>query len=210
MNNRSALTILSLAALLTFTGCSKPNGVAPANESAKSERSGSMSRAKAASLIQATNDFKLVGTQKIEAGEDTRQNDVDPPVVNRALQDTLEKLGYLEKQGTQNNLTAKGTEAAKGWSKQEREVPSFPADTWVVPVATGRELIEVTGITGDQGPQQSSLTAEFTWRWKLTPLAKEVVTANPAALAEWAPVRNGQAALRLYDDGWRVVQFTGF
>jgi len=51
MNNRSALTILSLAALLTFTGCSKPNGVAPANESAKSERSGSMSRAKAASLI---------------------------------------------------------------------------------------------------------------------------------------------------------------
>lgn len=122
----------------------------------------------------------------------------------------METLGYVTPGLGKTTLTPKGEAAAKGW----RWVGSAGIGEWSVPVARA-ELIEVTGITYDEG--KASAVVEFKCRWTLTPLGEELRKANPnlyfVCAMSASPDGRGtlwfadfavRFRLRLYDDGWRV------
>jgi hypothetical protein len=106
-------------------------------------------------------------------------------------------------------LTAKGEEEAKSWSKGTDEelflflygpaqygLPDRPDGTlFHIPLAT-KQLVEVTGITFD--PSHTRAQVEFTWKW--------VPTANAKFLPNKAPsdaIQSAASMCALYDDGWR-------
>jgi hypothetical protein len=60
-------------------------------------------------------------------------------------------------------------------------------------------IVEVTGIADASANEK---TVEETWKFDLSPLPKEIGDAIKPA------TNPGKALLRLYDDGWRFVQFT--
>jgi hypothetical protein len=57
----------------------------------------------------------------------------------------------------------------------------------------------VTGLVRDQGADR--MTAEYTYRWSLTPLGQKLPTVAPPQEPQKAT-----AAFRLYDDGWRLAK----
>jgi len=61
-------------------------------------------------------------------------------------------------------------------------------------------LIEVTGIAGTAGSQNDRIV-EDTWQFDLSSFPKEIQDALKT------PPLKGKALLRLYDDGWRFMQF---
>jgi hypothetical protein len=104
---------------------------------------------------------------------------------------------------------------------------NLPVDTATLPLAT-RELITVTGITGDEKTRHA--TADFNWKWTPTPLGKAMTRGTPEferlpdkikqqfneqgvsvfnigahKPLELEGVRQGVANFQLYDDGWRLT-----
>jgi hypothetical protein len=61
-------------------------------------------------------------------------------------------------------------------------------------------LLEVTGIS-DAPNAQNEKIVEYTWQYDISSFAKETKDA-----LQFSP-RPGKALLRLYDDGWRFVEF---
>lgn len=82
------------------------------------------------------------------------------------------------------SLTEKGKTVSKQWQSS--------GNGWQVPLAQ-RQLVEVTGLTSDA--EKTSATAEFTWRW----------VPEMGHIAVEPGIRAGAAGMRLYDDGWRVL-----
>ncbi len=67
------------------------------------------------------------------------------------------------------------------------------------------KLLEVTGITdGPEGQPGTSKVVDFTWKLDLDSYPPEVRDLLPDATPQ-----EGQATLKLYDDGWRVVELAG-
>jgi hypothetical protein len=68
-----------------------------------------------------------------------------------------------------------------------------------------RRVVEVTGIADGpeiEGPQGTTKDVQFTWKWDLDSVPKEV-----KALLETGPkASKGEALMKLYDDGWRVEE----
>ena len=165
-----------------------------------------LSRSKAAKLIK----DKYYTPQMIEDGAQTTQvSEMKDAVVGQSgsvygirgggLPDlrNYEKAGWitLVVRGCQFNscavevsLTPKGASESTGWKKISDKV-------WMVPIFR-REFIDVTGITSSE---PSTAVAEFTSRWIPTNYGKEL-GATPSA------PETGNATLRLYDDGWRLIQ----
>lgn len=103
---------------------------------------------------------------------------------------------------------------------------NLPVDTAALPLAT-RELVAVTGITGDEKTRHA--TADFNWKWTLTPLGKAMSRGTPEFehlpdkikqqfneeglgvfnIGAHAPLdlegtHRSVASFQLYDDGWRL------
>ena len=60
-------------------------------------------------------------------------------------------------------------------------------------------IVEVTGIADETNPKEKIV--EYTWQYDLSPLTKQTQDA-----VKIVP-HPGKALLRLYDDGWRFVDF---
>lgn len=60
-------------------------------------------------------------------------------------------------------------------------------------------FVAVTGLVRDPGAHR--MTAEYTYRWSLTPLGQKLPTVAPPQEPQKAT-----AAFRLYDDGWRLAR----
>lgn len=68
-----------------------------------------------------------------------------------------------------------------------------------------RRVVEVTGISdgpGMLGPAGTVKVVEFTWQWEWGELSDQL---KSVVGGEWKEAK-AEAALRLYDDGWRVEQ----
>lgn len=96
-------------------------------------------------------------------------------------------------------LTSKGEAAAAGWTPDSQHVlMGVYQRGWTAPLAR-RQVVEVTGVSvpADGG---SEAEATFRWRWQmLQPDTKPVPGLFRVDSGE------GRAALRRFDDGWRVV-----
>jgi hypothetical protein len=156
-----------------------------------------LSRSKAATLIEKSEEFKKPHTEEIFLGPDFRSMDFIG-IGNWKVVDALLALGYLEKNGNKFVLTAKGNSAAKGWLTD----PDRP-NARIIPVAD-RKLVEVTGITTVE--EVSLKEVEFTWRWVPAPIGEEIAKQNPGAGKQYDPkeVKKDKATFKLYDDGWRL------
>jgi hypothetical protein len=105
----------------------------------------------------------------------------------------------------QTALTEKGRDAIATLKWKKAPLALWPSALWV-PVATP-QIVNITGITSDE----NIATAEFDWRWKLTPIG-ERLTSHGFRLEGWGgmdfdpeKISKGQATLKRYDDGWRVM-----
>jgi hypothetical protein len=82
----------------------------------------------------------------------------------------------------------------------------LPEITWQHPgwmIALRRPIkwtiFEITGITDGQNLNEK--VVEYTWQYDYSPFPKE------GADVLKVPIRKGKAVIRLYDDGWRFVNF---
>jgi hypothetical protein len=66
-------------------------------------------------------------------------------------------------------------------------------------VYTKWSVIEITGITDGQSPNEKIV--EDTWEFDYSSFPKEIGDVLKV------PIRHGKAVIRLYDDGWRFVNF---
>ena len=132
----------------------------------------------------------------------------------------LKKLGYLkvEQEGPVRprdvgfgdlvdfrvSLTPKGESAAKEWRVVVTDAPYY-----YVPIA-GQEFVDVTGISGGDPAKGDSAIVQFTSRWDLTPIGRQLTEAGLGNYAggyskdSLKKVSSGEASFRLYDDGWRI------
>ncbi len=79
----------------------------------------------------------------------------------------------------------------------------WPLFSGLVFDAARRQFVAVTGVAAAEA--QESAMAEFQWKWELVGVAKELAEAGwHESLPSAEEVHTGQAAFRLYDDGWRL------
>ena len=76
------------------------------------------------------------------------------------------------------------------WQQSGYLLPSKHPVKWI--------LIEVTGITDSA---QNEKIVEYTWKWDSSPFPSEIQD-----VLRYSP-RPGKSLFRLYDDGWRFVEF---
>ncbi len=131
----------------------------------------------------------------------------------------LEQLGYLkiEAGGPPGgwapyaiSLTAEGQSASREWRKETSIYWRKEEAIYYVPVAT-QEFVEVTGVSGG-GPESHTgdqAHVEYSWKWVLTPIGRELDQAGVKNLSqlcgELSGVKSGSTGFHLYDDGWRLV-----
>lgn len=165
---------------------------------------GELNRSQASALIGSSQQFKTPAFEQVFLGADYRSVDFIG-AGNWVVVDALLSSGYLEKQGGEINLTAKGEAACKDSPRDpEREnARSFPV--------AHREFVEVSGITDAAIAGPGVKEVRFTWRWSPTALGKELLPSIPKLASTYSgeQSREGTALFRLYDDGWRLeeVQF---
>lgn len=170
-----------------------------------------LSRSSAAELIRKSDVFKSTANSKVIVGtfwHDYRsQDDLGylPLVEN----------GILTLKGTGKNyavwyneyvaeLTPKGLEAAKNWTKTSEKItggffgPSSDVTVFHIPLAQ-KELVQVTGIASEANNKQA--VVEFAWKWVPTSDSKLAPKKVPSG-----ETRKGVVGVQLYDDGWRIVQ----
>lgn len=119
-------------------------------------------------------------------------------------------------------LTDSGRSASRQWQQE--------GGGWTIPIAK-RELVEVSGLTGGEGESKEA-RAEYTWKWQPTEagagfdissqtyrnlpasvrqnfggasFGDMVRGVGQAATFDSSKTQKGTAALRLYDDGWRLA-----
>jgi hypothetical protein len=192
------------------------------------------SRSRAASVLVKNVAFSETIAIKVPIGNiwwDWRNvNDTDNDYPLQTLQDsgiwTIRESGQKEGLWAKEyitELTPKGAELSKSWVVTSEKMPvrAYPmtdvatsTDCWTtegraepchVPkgvvysvLLARKKLIEVSGIATEPGGKEA--TVEFTWQWSPTADAKNF----PGRVN--AGVRNGRAAFKLYDDGWRAIQ----
>jgi hypothetical protein len=142
-----------------------------------------LTRSKAKGLIETSNDFKA---QKGRIS-------LTPDEVKAGI-----AAGYWREQsyalGPFLMLTPQGKQFFAEFEPHPYQFDPTIIDTRV---QLSPEVLEVTGIT-DNGVATEKI-ADFKWSWNFSGLPTEArhLFANH-------PPRSGQAALKLYDDGWRV------
>jgi hypothetical protein len=124
-----------------------------------------------------------------------------------------------------SSLTESGRSASRQWQQD--------SGGWTIPIAK-RELVEVSGLTGDEGESKEA-RAEYTWKWQPTDagagfdISSQAHRSLPASirqnfggasfgdmvrgvgqatLFDSSKTQKGTATLRLYDDGWRLADGT--
>jgi hypothetical protein len=110
----------------------------------------------------------------------------------------------------ETDITDKGRDAVANLKWKKERVVAWPGGLWV-PVAT----FQVVAVTGIMSGEKEAMV-EFTWKWKLTPIgeklaAKGMKFATPTAWSwDFDPdkLSNGEAVLKLYDDGWRITNLS--
>ncbi|UFP94666.1 hypothetical protein [Gloeobacter morelensis] len=155
-----------------------------------------LDRPEAARLIAESNQF--TGRRDFEMfyeGSTYRK----PPT---PIEATLKALGLVKslpsRSGAILSLTDKGKQASQGWSLNPQMNWGFGVMSgkwWNVPIAEPA-LVEVTGI---RKIDETSASAEFTYRWVPNELGKRLTNSKYGS-----KLHNSEAALQLYDDGWRV------
>jgi hypothetical protein len=107
-------------------------------------------------------------------------------------------------------LTPRGQQEAKMWIRTSDKPapagdifrgPDSEGTVYSIPLAE-KKLVEVTGMAINQSGNEADV--QFDWRWLPTPQGKPL-----ASMAPNGETQHGEAALRLYDDGWRIEQLVG-
>jgi hypothetical protein len=169
-----------------------------------------LGRGRAAELVQANEKFKATHDVEIAVGRlwyDWRNlysaYDYKPLAERGVL--TVKESGKSYAMWWKEyfvELTPNGSALAKGWIKTNEKPASFlgpqspGATVFRIPLAQ-RELVSVTGITSDPGGKEAGI--EFDWKWM--PMKQSEVLPERLPSAE---LQHGEAAARLYDDGWRI------
>lgn len=117
------------------------------------------------------------------------------------LKETGRKDGWWTKEYSVE-LTPRGKEAATTWTKTADKphwcTEAAPSSAvFLIPLAK-RELVGVTGITGEPGDKSAQV--EFDWKW--TPTKGSDILSGKVPSNE---IRHGKAEAQLYDDGWRIT-----
>jgi hypothetical protein len=95
-------------------------------------------------------------------------------------------------------LTAQGRDASRGW--QSRPSGLGTGQSWSIAVGE-RKLLGVTGLT--EGPDGATY-AEFNWKWNPNSMGAQLRDSRlPRANNFFDRTRQGRAACRRWDDGWR-------
>jgi len=187
MEKRFVLVATILCLLLSFGACSGSN---------------QMTRARALELIRHSQEVKETASTRILTG---RSTDL---AGSRGKYNALQSIGLLIISGPEDrqavHLTPQGR--SQGSKVNGLDNPLFGIEAWDFVTASGREVVAVTGIRNEK---QGKQIADFTWKWKLTPigeaLAKEGQSYNSVQASKDAnPLEQGEALFTLYDDGWRL------
>ena len=187
MEKRFVLVASVLCLLLSFGACSGSN---------------QLTRGRALELIRHSEEVKETASTSILTGRSTDLVD------SRGKYNALQSIGLLIISGVEGNravhLTPQGQ--SQGSKVQGADNPLFGIEKWTFVTASGREVVAVTGIRNEK---QGKQIADFTWKWKLTPigeaLAKEGQSYNSVQASKDAnPLEQGEALFTLYDDGWRL------
>ena len=150
---------------------------------------GTSAEADARCLPSVRAQFKPSKTQADSALEESDWIDFDDALKNNFFAVKIEKYSdytwhcFLK-------VTEKGARFIKGTGDP------------VLPIASGVEIIEISGITRPAIPSgQSVAVVEFLWRMRLTELG-QALSVHKADIRKY----KGRALFVLYDDGWRVSE----
>jgi hypothetical protein len=173
-----------------------------------------LSRPSAATLLGNSQQLKKFQTSSmfvfISAGALADSNDKFALVLQRAGYISLNQFGAgsTGEFGAVTNGPARLTPKASG----ENFICDNIQSEKKCNVVLGRAgQVDVTGIAaGDQ-----MATIEFTWKWSLTSIGEELQRAGLDLTKLNTPMNlqglnKAKATLRLYDDGWRIVEVTGY
>jgi len=93
-------------------------------------------------------------------------------------------------------ITPEGKRLFGGW------VSGRPDQILNLPYKLSRHVVEVTGITDEEGSNGHEKLVTFTWNWNFDGMPPEV-----KQFFQNYPPRKYCAEFRLYDDGWRLEKY---